>query len=102
MLSLTFHWFCIESWTFWKLVGSNICVSGCHVNENIFIAWVNGLLHWKLLKPVGRQQLLDLDANKDREEGDYVTYDAQQLSGWETLSFILDEGPNMLATMQWL
>ena len=50
-------------------------MSGRHVNENIFMAWVNGFLHWKLLKPVGRQQLLVLGANKDRAELDYVTSD---------------------------
>ena len=54
MLSLTLHWFCIRSWKFRKIVVCTIPLKGRHVNENIFIGWVNGLLHWKLLKPVGR------------------------------------------------
>ena len=75
MLSLTLHWFCITSWTFSKLVICNIPLKGRHVNENILIGWVNGLVHWKLLKPIGRSRMLDLSTNTDRKEGDYITYD---------------------------
>ena len=31
MLSLSLHWFCIQSWKFRKIVASNICVTGLHV-----------------------------------------------------------------------
>ena len=100
MLSLTLHWFCIRVWKFTKLVICNIPLKGRHVNENVMIGWVNGLLHWKLLKPIGRPRILDLDVNKDREEGQYVTYDPSEFAGWEKLSFCTDEGPSMVAAMR--
>ena len=100
MLSLTLHWFCIRLWKFTKVVVCNIPLKGRHVNENIMIGWVNGLLHWKVLKPIGRPRLLDIDVNADREEGDYVTYDPSEFSGWDRLSFCTDEGPNMVAAMR--
>ena len=74
-------------------------MKGRHVNENILIGWVNGLVHWKLLKPIGRPRMLDLSTNTDREEGDYITYDPSDFSGWDKLSFFTDEGPNMTAAI---
>ena len=88
MLSLTLHWFCIRVWKFTKLVICNIPLKGRQVNENVMIGWVNGLLHWKLLKPIGRRRILDLDVNKDREVGQYVTYGPLDFAGWEKLSFL--------------
>ena len=82
------------------VVISNIALKGRHVNENIVSGWVNGLVHWKLLKPIGRPRILGLDVNKDREEGQYVTYDLKDFAGWDKLSFCTDEGPHMGAAMR--
>ena len=75
--------FCIRTWKFRKIVVCTIPLKGRHVNENIFIGWVNGLLHWKLLKPGRRIEMLDFDKNKDRDEGDYVTYDPDDFAGFQ-------------------
>ena len=68
-------------------------LKGRHVNENIFIGWLNGLFNWKLIKPIGRVENLEFDKNKDREEGDYVTYYTDDFDGWDKL-------PNMMAGLR--